>query len=416
MKIAYIVSMFPCWSETFVLNEILDHHRSGEDVYIYSLKTHNEDTIHDDALPFIQKTLYPYSLFDPRLWLLHIYLLFTSPMIYTSTLLKILSLRVESMSVKLKAILTFLLSPKFIRETEDRGIDHIHAHFATYPALLAWVIKGFTDTSFSVTCHAHDIYVSQDILPLILKEAEGVVTISEFNREFLIKKVGIQYKDKIRVIHCGIDMERFVFAAERSLYKGGKDTLDILSIGRLSGIKGFPYLLNALRLLKDDGVRFYCRIIGDGPLRDSLIKQAKGLGLDGCVEFAGAKKVEEIPLFLNRADVFVLASATDDKEGHDGIPVVFMEAMACGTPVIGTRISGIPELIIHRKTGLCVEPEAPVHLKKAFKYIIENQDEVNRMRYEARAFVEKEFNVERTCRELRELFSRIIRDREKESI
>ncbi len=411
MRIAYIVSMFPCWSETFILNELINHQSAGVKLSIYSLKNLNEKMVHSDAIPFIPKTIYPYPLYDVRLWFFHFLLFITSPRIYALILFKLISLKAEVAEVKGKAMMTFISSPRYIMETKKRKIEHLHAHFATYPAVLAWIISSFLEIPFSVTAHAHDIYVNQDLLPIIYENSAAIVTISEFNKKFIIEQMGPTHANKINVIHCGIDLKRFVFDIDLSNLKERDRPVNILSIGRLSGIKGFSYLILALKLLKDEGVQFNCRIIGDGHLRNELINQVNELGLQKQVELMGSKKTEEIPEYLKNADVFILACARDKKEGHDGIPLVFMEAMAYGTPVIGTRLSGIPELIVHNETGLCAYPEDPNSLKSNIQYFIDNPTEIEKMTHNARSFVEEGFDIEENSQRLRELFSRIIKEK-----
>jgi glycosyltransferase involved in cell wall biosynthesis len=411
MKIAYIVTMFPCWSETFVLNELVEHRKAEVDLSIYSLKTFGEKMIHDEAFAFIPLTTYPPKLYEPRLWLQHVKLFLSTPRVYLTTLSRLVSLKARDQMLKLKAIAVFFLSPKFIKAARSDSIEHLHAHFATYPGIMAWIIKKFTGIPFSVTAHAHDIYANQDLLPIICEAADRIVTISSFNKQFITEKTGSKYEKKIEVIYCGINLEQYQFMSERPETKRPDRTLDILSIGRLSGIKGFPYLIDALRLLKEDGIEFRCRIVGDGPLRDSLIKQLAESGLNGNVDFLGPKKADEIPGLLREADLFVLACSRDKKEGHDGIPVVFMEAMACGTPVIGTSLSGIPELIRHGKTGLCAESEDALSLAGQIRYALHHPDEREEMRIAARKLVEREFDILKTSENLRLLFEQSIKER-----
>ena len=404
MKVAYVTSMFPCWSETFILNELVDHHRAGIELSVFSLKKFSENIVHDAAVPFAEKTIYPLSVFDPRLWLMHGSLAVRQPAAYFRVLEQLLRLKVVDARVKINALGVFLLAPQFIRSAISRRIEHVHAHFATYPALLAWIIEWLAGIPYSVTAHVHDIYVNQDLLPLVCDGAKRIIAISEFNKKFIAERTGQALADKITVVHCGVDLSLFPFDEARSTRKDADTTLRILSIGRLSGIKGFPYLLDALRLLADEGVAFVCDIIGGGPQREYLEHRIQSLGLAGRVNLLGPKKSDEIPGYLKRADVFVLACATDAIEGQDGIPVVFMEAMAYGTPVIGTRLSGIPELIRYGETGLCAAPEDPVSLKQAIRYFIDHPREVESMRRRARALVEEAFNIETVCRRLRDIF------------
>lgn len=408
MKVAYIVSMFPCWSETFILNELVSHEKAGVDLTIFSIKNCSENMVHDEAEPFINKTVYGKKYINFKLLLSHILLFISAPFAYSRTLGKLLLLKVSSPLVKIKALAVFWLSPTFIFSARMKEIDHLHAHFATYPALLAWIMSKFIKIPYTFTAHAHDIYVNQDLLPIICEDAAAIVTISEFNKHFISQKVGTKYEEKTEVIHCGIDLDKFKFDVD-NVYRYGNDSpLNILSIGRLSGIKGFTYLIEALRLLKNEGVLFDCSIIGDGPLKVDLVHQVSESGLEDVVHFLGSKKADEIPLFLNKADVFVLACATDIIEGHDGIPVVFMEAMAYGTPVIGTVISGIPELIIDGKTGFCSVAESSTELRNKIQFFISNPNKVHEMTSAARKLIEDEYDIDITSRRLRKMFANII--------
>jgi len=405
MKTAYIVSMFPCWSETFILNELVNHTQSGVDLDIYSLKPCSEQMVHDEAVPFLEKTTYQSGYFDLGLLCSHLRLFFASPLLYLAVLCRLLFLKGEQAKVKIKALAVFWLSPTFITTAHKNRVEHLHAHFATYPALLAWIIWKFLGIPYTFTAHAHDIYVNQDLLPLLCRDAYRIVTISRFNEQFILSKAGPQYAGRIEVIRCGIDLERFQYDREKDAASEAQGALNILSIGRLTEIKGFGYLIEALRMLHEEGFCFRCQIIGDGHLREELLRQVEQSGLAGRVSFLGSKKSEEIPGYLRDADLFVLACATDRVEGHDGIPVVFMEAMAYGTPVIGTRISGIPELIRSHQTGLCAEPEDPLDLKRQIEYFIRHHQEVAAMRARARELIEQEFDVALTCRLLRVLFA-----------
>lgn len=360
--------------------------------------------VHEEAKPFIGCTTYSSGFFNPLLWLQHLLLMITAPTVYFKILIKLLFLQSTDRTIKMKALAVFSLAPTFIVAAKKNATTHLHAHFATYPAFLAWIIGQFTHIPFTFTAHAHDIYFNQDLLPILCEDASAIVTISEFNKRFITQKVGSRYENKIKVIHCGIDLTRFTYDTERSFQFSDNRTLNILSIGRLSGIKGFSYLVEALRLLKEDGCPFICNIIGDGPLKAQLLQQVESAGLSGQVVFLGSKKSDEIPVYLKKSDVFVLACATDKIEIHDGIPVVFMEAMAYGVPVISTKLSGIPELIRHLETGLCAEPENPIDIREMIKYFVAHQQMVVVMREKARKLIEEEFNIEHSCSALRALF------------
>jgi glycosyltransferase involved in cell wall biosynthesis len=391
-RIAYVVTMFPCWSETFVLNEIVDHTRAGLDVRIFSLKACSEGIAHDASRPFVRKTTYAAGPFHLGLVLLHAGLFLSRPVRYASLLWKLGKSRPLCSVLKVKSLVVFWLSPPFVRCVKRERIEHIHAHFATYPALLARILSDFTDVPYSFTAHAHDIYVDRTLLPLVAERAKTIVTISRFNKRLMESWLDPAGARRIEVVRCGVDVAEFV---PRELAGGSRDheALRILSVGRLAGIKGYPYLLRALGELRKGGTSFTCRIVGDGPDRGSLEALARQLGVHDCLTFLGARTTAEVRREMEDADLFVLACARDELEGHDGIPVVFMEAMALGTPVIGTRLSGIPELIRHGESGLLAECESPGSLRDVIQYAAEHRAELNLMAVRARRLVVEEFNI-----------------------
>jgi colanic acid/amylovoran biosynthesis glycosyltransferase len=407
MKVAYIVSMFPCWSETFILNELIDHEKNGVDLSIFSIKKCNDKLVQDKAVHFIGRTTYISRKFWIEIWFFHLFLLISCPLIYLSLLSKLLFSQTKNYKIKFKCFVVFFIAPYFCLTARKQNITHLHAHFATYPALLAWIISRFNGIPFSVTAHAHDIYTNQDILRIFSDDAMTIVAISKFNKNFIIDKLSwksTEQVDKIKVIHCGIDLTAYEFDAARSESSRANRKFRILSVGRFTAIKGFNYLLDALSLLRQSGYDFSCEIIGDGPLKNELTKQCESLNLGDCVTFLGAKKSHEVLECMKMADLFVLACAECKHEGHDGIPVVFMETMALGVPVIATRISGIPELVIHGKTGLCALPENPVSLKDNILYSLDNHDQSLEMVNNARRIIEQEFDIEKSSNLLRKIF------------
>jgi colanic acid/amylovoran biosynthesis glycosyltransferase len=407
VKLAYVVSMFPCWSETFILNELLDHRSNGLKAQVLSLKLCNESKKHDDAIPIIPDTLYPPNPWSWEIITGHICYFLKNPIRYTATLFSLFRMQTRNIEVHFKALAVFWLAGYFAKEVKKNSIEHLHAHFATYPALLAWIISRFVRISFTITAHAHDIYVDQGMLKLVAPHAGAIVTISEFNRNLIRKELGDSVGKKTEVIHCGIELKRFQFIESSWKDRTEERKLQLLSIGRLSGIKGFSYLIRAVELLCQEGVGVECRIVGDGPLREQLLALVHEKGLEKSIRFLGACRADEIHKLFKEADLFVLACARDPIEGHDGIPVVFMEAMAYGVPVIGTKLSGIPELIRQDDTGTLAESEDAASIKEMILAALRDPNKLDRMRRNGRLCVEKEFNIKKNGKRLRMLFSEI---------
>jgi glycosyltransferase involved in cell wall biosynthesis len=237
---------------------------------------------------------------------------------------------------------------------ERLGIDHLHVHFANIPAATAEIAQKLTGIPFSMTAHAKDIYLTDDVaLDRRMGSAEFVLTCTEYNRRYL-EAVSTSDTPIYRSYH-GIDLTRFRPRGETAeTVTFAQAPLNILSVGRFCEKKGFPDLLDACHQLKQAQVPFRCQIVGFGPLASRLQGQIATLGLEGDVTLVGKLTQDEVIEQYHRADVFVLPCLVTEDGDRDGIPNVLLEAMATGLPVVSTAISGITELVQSGTNGLLV--------------------------------------------------------------
>jgi glycosyltransferase involved in cell wall biosynthesis len=168
--------------------------------------------------------------------------------------------------------------------------------------------------------------------------------------------------------------------------------------------KGFDNLIKTCRILKDKGLDFICDIIGEGPMEKILKRLTKNLDLQSYVNFLGPLPHEKIIDYYQQADIFVLVSKkAKHRDVQDGIPVVLMEAIALGVSVISTRLSGIPELIEHNKTGLLVEPNDEVGLAEAIIKIYSSPDLSENLKRNAQDKVSLDFNIKKSIDQLEKI-------------
>jgi glycosyltransferase involved in cell wall biosynthesis len=158
--------------------------------------------------------------------------------------------------------------------------------------------------------------------------------------------------------------------------------------------KGMDVLLRALAELRDKSYRIELSIAGDGPLRHELEQLAKDLGLSESVQFIGNLAHHQVKEWMHDLDAFVLACKQDANGDMDGIPVVLMEAMSQSVPVISTRLSGIPELVLDGKTGLLAEPADPDDLATRVDQLLSSTKLRDDLAAAARSHVESEFGQE----------------------
>jgi len=269
-------------------------------------------------------------------------------------------------------------------------IHHLHAHFSHVPTDIAMYASLLTGIPFSFTSHANDLFERGWLLKEKVRRAKTAVTISEYNRDFLIKKGA--HGDKIKIVRCGVKNELLKKQAPGPIIKNKK--IKIGTLGRLVEKKGIAHLIGALSIVKDKKMDFELEIAGDGPLYEMLLNKVKECDLSQSITFLGAIAHNHVYEWLNSLDLFVLPCQVDKNGDQDGIPVVLMEAMVCGIPVISTNISGIPELIKDNVTGLLAESENPISLSNKIELIVGNLPDLKKIIENAKKRIKDEFDSE----------------------
>jgi colanic acid/amylovoran biosynthesis glycosyltransferase len=301
--------------------------------------------------------------------------------------------------VLVRALATVPLAAAHARRLERERIDHVHAHFATYPTLAAWIAHRLAGVSYSFTPHAHDLFVHQAMLARKGADAAFVVAISEFNRRFLLEHAG---PVTVHVVRYGIDPSRFAFRVRPE----GVGPPRIACVARLLPYKGHAVLLRALVDAPPPLAGARLELVGDGPLRESLEGEVAALGLSDRVRFHGSVAEPAVAAVLAETDVFALPSVIAPDGDMEGIPNALIEAMAAGLPAVSTRQSGVPELIEDGHTGYLAEPGDVEGLRAALVRALTEADPEARARA-ARAVVESEFNQRRSAARLVELFTAV---------
>ena len=399
MKVAYIMSRFPHLPETFILREMVALEREGVQVELFPIVTQREKVVHPDAEPWL-KRVQRFSLFSPQLWIANSRLFFSNSRKYIRLLKQLIDGNRGSKKFLLRALVVFPKAVQMAEKMKARGVDHIHAHYATHPALAAFIINNLTGIPYSVSVHAHDIFVDQTMMCEKLKSASFIRSISEYNKSFLIKHCGPGLRSKIEVIHCGINLKNY---QENEDSRKGK--FRILSIGSLQPYKGQEYLIKACLLLKRSNIKFSCDIIGGGGLRSSLEQMIHNLGVEDVIRLIGMKTENEVAGYLRKAHCYVQPSVMTDSGKMEGIPVAIMEAMASKLAVIASNISGIPELIEDQISGFLIPPADEVALAERIFWIYKNPLKAKKMGEQGFIKVKQNFDLQKTSRQLIGLFT-----------
>lgn len=402
-KVAYIMSRFPKFTETFVLYEMLAVERCGLEVEVYPLQRERTKRMHPEAVALVERARFA-PLVSVGVLRSNLHFLRRKPAAYIGALWTLARANFGSARYFFAALAFFPKTVHFARSMAEEGVDHVHAHFASHPAAAAFVIHRLTGIPFSFTAHGSDLHRDRHMLREKVAEAAFTITISEFNRDLIVKECGERFRDRVKVIHCGVNTE-FFRPREHSPEGRPEAPFKVLCVGTLHEVKGQGYLIDACSVLAKRGVRFSCELVGDGPDMSSLRKRAENAGIADRVVFHGARTQADIAELLHGADVVAAPSVPTRNGRREGIPVSLMEAAASGVALVASRITGVPELVEDGAVGLLVNPGDADALADALERLA--HDSVLRRKYgdEARRKALREFDLDANARDLCDLFS-----------
>jgi glycosyltransferase involved in cell wall biosynthesis len=299
-----------------------------------------------------------------------------------------------------RALATLPLAAAHARGVQSRGVDHVHAHYATYPLLAAWLSYRLTGVPYSVTVHAHDIFVDRSFLSRRLADAAFIVAISEYNQRVLAS-TGSSGRTPVHIVRCGIEPWAYRFSLRT---RAADRPVRALCVASLQEYKGHRVLLEALAGGGRRLATIQIDLVGSGPLREALEELARELGLQSRVRFHGSLAEEAVTEMLETTDLFVLPSVVARNGQMEGLPIVLMEALAAGAPVVATRLSGVPEIVLNGETGLLVEPSSPEGLVRALETVLDQPAAAQARAEAGRRLVEREYDVRRSAALLADLF------------
>lgn len=392
--VAVLLSRFPVITETFILREVVEMERQGQPVRLVPLLRERPAVVHPEALPWIGRALYTPFL-SPAIAASNLRALRRRPRAVLRLLARLALGRGLGWSFRVRSLALFPKAVHLAERLPQEGIRHLHAHFATHPTTVAWIAASLADLTYSVTIHAHDLFVRRDLLAEKLGAASWVRLISEFNRRTLRSFLPDLPANRLHVVHVGVE------AAPEPADAPAPDTsAGLLCIAALKPYKGIPVLLEACRLLLDRGVELVCDVVGEGPLRRRLEERIRSLDLAGRVRLLGARTQAEVAELIGGATLVVLPSVVASDGQMEGIPVALMEAMAAGKPVVASSLSGVPELIEDGREGRLVPPGDAAALADALEEVLASPQRRRAMGARGREKVAAAFRLDRCVGEL----------------
>lgn len=338
LRIAVFTNAYPTISHTFIRNEIVALERQGIEVTRITIRAGPAGVVEEADRLEATRTLALMAGGRLRLAGSVAARFLKAPGRFLSALRLTLS-EPQRAAGRWRSLAYFVQACRLAEVMEQVGVTHVHAHFGTNPAAIARLAGKLGDLTYSMTVHGPDEFDAPAALHLRAKIADArlVAAISDYGRSQLMRWARPTDWPRIRVVRCGVASAFHEGEAD----DGGLRSATLVCVARLSAQKGLPLLLDAAALLARDRT-FALRIVGDGELRAELTARIAALGLSDHVRLLGWQGVAEVRRELLAARALVLPSFAE------GLPIVLMEAMALGRPVIATAIAGIPELVDDR--------------------------------------------------------------------
>ena len=340
--IAYVLKMYPRFSETFIVSEILAREAAGEEVVIFSMRPPIDPRFHPELARVQAPVIYVNRASSARrMW--EVWQEAASdPVIAQGLRTHVEEFTREGVDDVEQALAVAMLA-------REHGVRHMHAHFASMSTTIARLASLVTGIPYSFTAHAKDIFhesADEEDLRRKFRDAHHSVTISDYNRRDLERRFGEDART-LRLIYNGLELERFAFEPHAEVSHVPR----LLSVGRLIEKKGFHVLLDAMAQLRERGLETRLSLVGEGAWRGRLEQQSHDAGLADAVEFLGSRTQAEIIAMFASHDLFVAPFVVGADGNADGLPTVLLEAMASGIPIVAASVTAVPEVIIEGETG-----------------------------------------------------------------
>ena len=404
MRWLYLVNRYPTPSHAFIRREIRALEELGHEVLRVSIQPPDADLPDIDDREEAQKTLTLLKGGAPTLSAELLFAAFTMPLRTLSATLLALRLGWRSDRGLLRHCAYLAEACKLMRIAKRENIDHIHAHFGTNPPLICTLAKALGSIDFSFTVHGPEEFDRPIALKLRekIRAARFTVAISSFGRGQLWRWCDKRDRGSIEIVRCGVDA---AFLEEEPTPISTAPRL--VFIGRLCPQKAPWILLQAAEILTKAGDEFELHILGDGELGDETRTFAKERGLMQRLHFHGRVSAAEVRAALEGSRALVLPSFAE------GLPVVLMEALSRGRPVITTAIAGIPELVRDGQEGWLVPSGDAEALASAMREALElSPKELAAMGARGRARVEEQHSAIREAAHLADLASASLKKRQ----
>jgi len=403
MRVGYLVNQYPKVSHSFIRREIAGIENCGIEVRRFSIRSCADELVDPADLQELAKTCILFTL--PPLQLLGLLLqgCLSNPLTSLKTLWTASQLGRRSDSGLVRHWIYFAEACVLTCWCRRQLIDHLHVHFGTNSTTVALLCKHLGGPSYSFTVHgpeefdrAPGLYLNEKI-----NGAEFVVAISSFGRSQLYRLCDYEQWSKIRLVRCGID-DLFLHQQPTPLPKAPR----LVCVGRLCPQKGQLLLIDAVRQVRDRGFELHLTFVGDGPLRAEVESRIAANGLESAITITGWVGADRVRQEIEGSLALVLPSLAE------GLPVVIMESLGLGRPVVSTYIAGIPELVESGENGWLIPAGAVTELADSLVELLQTSaEQLEAMGAAGRAAAIAQHNIHKETRRLADLFTAVDAER-----
>jgi colanic acid/amylovoran biosynthesis glycosyltransferase len=365
MRIAYLISQYPTSSHTFIRREVNALRARGIPLETFSVREPSpaERTSEQDRAAY-EETFYVLPAALGPMLRAHVEMLAKRPLGYARTLRLALRHRVPGAKALAWSVFHFAEAMVLANELERRKVEHVHNHFANSGATVGFLATRYLGLPWSLTLHgiSETDYPAGVLLGAKLEAARFVACVSHFGKAQAMRTIPAEHWQKLLIVRCALELAGL---PTRSPRPAGA-ALRVICVGRLSPEKGHVGLLEAFAKARARGVNAELVLVGDGPELSRIKRRISELQLDEHVQLRGRLAEPETLAEVAASDVLVLASFME------GLPVVLMEGMALGLPVIAPRVAGVPELVEDNVHGLLFTPAAWDELAECLYTVLSN--------------------------------------------
>ncbi len=392
--VAYIANQFPSSIESYVMDEVSELRKRGVRVICCSGKRVRSGDLGEREREFWNETRFFHPLSDTQL-VRAVRRLGAQPQAYSLLLKPVLRELPASPGRRIRSLGHTLMGAAMAEELAPLDVQHIHAHHGYFASWMAVVAARLLGIGFSFTLHGSDLLVRADLLAAKLRECRFCITVSDFNRRHILKSFPSTPASKVIVQRFGVDR---VPCANAPMTKPEPRRFCLLSVGRLHAVKNYAFLIQACAALRDYGLDFLCWIVGEGPERPALELLIDELRLRDQVLLLGHVDRTDLSGYYQYADLIALTSLSE------GLPVVLMEAMAHERLVIAPAITGIPELVEHRRTGFLYKSGSLTDFVSTVRWILDHKASLGAVERAAAESIAVNYDRQRNLRQFADQF------------